>query len=579
MKGLLKLVPALTLIAATSASTSVSADTLIASLNMGGGDDSALTDHASCSWDNWFFGETQYDRELTCNNEVVVTATIGGGKTSNEIFCHLDVLDSAYRAEVSEVFYHSEFGETCTGSVYQIDNNVRIEAEDYSAYLDSGAGNNGGEYRNDDVDIGPSSDIDDAYSVGWIRSGEWLEYTIDVEAGVYVLNARYSAPRSSYPSSYDGRYKVLLDGELIATHSVLSTGSWDTWATIALATVQVENGQHTLRVEIEEGSFNLNWFQLNSTESLVDWDGDGVSDIVDLCPATPLGAIVNEFGCEVAAQSLLKYSYSSDRSAAAPLDSATLINDGELFVFVDVESGTDITTIDFFIDGAAFHTEGLYPYDLAGSHVDIESEPALPFNLAELSEGPHQITVRINFEDGSEQWQESSFELIQGIVIYDTAENSAWPMWDSSYRTDPVIVTDEDYAHGVVAEFTVDGSAVMGFASTSITTSEPAPYDATNIVASGVVQFDLKVVNMPSNPSTTWYFKIESVGSAFAKFELSESIEGIAPIAGQWQTYTFNLSDLVHDGLDVSAIDILLMYPNWGDGDGTVYRVDNVKIF
>ena len=29
--------------------------------------------------------------------------------------------------------------------------------------------------------------------------------------------------------------------------------------------------------------------------------------------------------------------------------------------------------------------------------------------------------------------------------------------------------------------------------------------------------------------------------------------------------------------LDVSAIDVLMIFPAWGEGEGAVYRIDNLK--
>ena len=44
--------------------------------------------------------------------------------------------------------------------------------------------NSGGKYRNDGVDIEQCKDvITNGYDVGWIQTGEWLQYTINVPAG------------------------------------------------------------------------------------------------------------------------------------------------------------------------------------------------------------------------------------------------------------------------------------------------------------------------------------------------------------------------------------------------------------
>ncbi|HAU26468.1 MAG TPA: hypothetical protein DCW49_03700, partial [Alteromonas australica] len=47
----------------------------------------------------------------------------------------------------------------------------------------------------------------------------------------------------------------------------------------------------------------------------------------------------------------------------------------------------------------------------------------------------------------------------------------------------------------------------------------------------------------------------------------------------EWQTYTFPIADLQAAGLDISAIDVLMVFPAWGSGEGAVYRLDNVKLY
>ena len=62
------------------------------------------------------------------------------------------------------------------------------------------------------------------------------------------------------------------------------------------------------------------------------------------------------------------------------------------------------------------------------------------------------------------------------------------------------------------------------------------------------------------------------------ELNLTDSNEGIAPVTGEWQTYTFTLQDLSDAGIDISAIDVVMMYPAWATGDGAVFRVDNAII-
>ena len=166
------------------------------------------------------------------------------------------------------------------------------------------------------------------------------------------------------------------------------------------------------------------------------------------------------------------------------------------------------------------------------------------------------------------------------LVIFTDDENASWPMWDCCGGSTPTVEMDDD-AHGNVAEFSIGANpTVMGFISRADNTDTPAPFDATSILANGVVQFEMKVTSMPTDANAAWLFKVEADNAASAvELPLSESIEGATPVADQWQTYTFNLSDLANAGLDVSALDVLMIFPAWGSGDGAVYRVDNVKIY
>ena len=89
----------------------------------------------------------------------------------------------------------------------------------------------------------------------------------------------------------------------------------------------------------------------------------------------------------------------------------------------------------------------------------------------------------------------------------------------------------------------------------------------------------MKVVNAPNNADAAWLMKIESAGAAtFAELNVNTTVEGADPVTGAWQTYTFNLSDLSSAGLDVSAIDVVMVFPAWGTGEGAVYRIDNMVI-
>ncbi|MEH6395899.1 family 16 glycosylhydrolase [Pseudoalteromonas sp.] len=164
------------------------------------------------------------------------------------------------------------------------------------------------------------------------------------------------------------------------------------------------------------------------------------------------------------------------------------------------------------------------------------------------------------------------------LTIFTDEQNLDWPMWDCCGGSTPVEAMDDE-AHGLTAEFSIGAEpTVMGFNTRTSAGGGGKAFDATSILSSGVFSFDLKVISSPSSPDATWMMKIESNDSDTA-LELPLTDVGDAPVLGEWQTYSYSLTDLAGAGLDVSAIDVVMIYPAWGTGEGAVYRVDNVKIY
>ena len=158
-----------------------------------------------------------------------------------------------------------------------------IEAEDFDlggsgqSFGDSDSSNIGGKYRTlEAVDIEGTSDVGGGYNVGWIASGEWLEYTIDVTSTVsaeYVLTARVATPNSN------GAFYMEFDGaNATGAISVPNTGGWQNWTDVSAA-VTLEPGVQTMRFyRAGSDEFNLNSFTLTRTG---DFDFDGDVDSLD----------------------------------------------------------------------------------------------------------------------------------------------------------------------------------------------------------------------------------------------------------------------------------------------------------
>ncbi len=166
------------------------------------------------------------------------------------------------------------------------------------------------------------------------------------------------------------------------------------------------------------------------------------------------------------------------------------------------------------------------------------------------------------------------------LVLFKDQKNLDWPMWDCCGGSTPTEEMDDE-AHGMTAEFKIGATpTVMGFITRAANGGGNKPFDATAILQGGVLRFEMKVVSGTANPATAWKFKVESNNGAEAvELDLTASTEGKAPVTGQWQTYTFKIADLAAKGLDVSAIDVVMVFPAWGEGNGAVYRIDNARFY
>jgi hypothetical protein len=142
-----------------------------------------------------------------------------------------------------------------------------IQAENYDfggegvAFHDTSASNQGGAgSRNDAVDI---QSISGGYCVCWSDDGEWLEYTVDIPAGTYSIAARVATTGSGALG-----VRFVLDGTVLGTVSVPTTGGWSTFVNATMPDVVVAGGTgKVLRLEIVGGGFNIDSFTFGAVNT------------------------------------------------------------------------------------------------------------------------------------------------------------------------------------------------------------------------------------------------------------------------------------------------------------------------
>ncbi len=152
------------------------------------------------------------------------------------------------------------------------------------------------------------------------------------------------------------------------------------------------------------------------------------------------------------------------------------------------------------------------------------------------------------------------------LTVFAQSVEGNWSTWGEGDVL-PVQVTDVEDSYGEAIEFGTSGAVVSGFSTRADKGGSDAAYDASAFANTGTLDFDLKMVVAP--PSTNvWKLKVEGSGAPV-------EIDIDTPTLDTWVHYTFPLSSLG----DVSAINNIMIFPNWADNAGALYRVDNVQFF
>jgi hypothetical protein len=134
--------------------------------------------------------------------------------------------------------------------------NYRIEAEDWTRVVPQPM----------EVVLENASDIGGGKNLGYIDSGDWMEYDFDIpDTGNYELALRVASQSGSSPG-----FRVSLDDVLVDQIAVPNTGGWQNWQTVSGAVIYLDQGSYTLRLEARSGGANINWIEFIETDEQAD---------------------------------------------------------------------------------------------------------------------------------------------------------------------------------------------------------------------------------------------------------------------------------------------------------------------
>jgi hypothetical protein len=157
------------------------------------------------------------------------------------------------------------------------------------------------------------------------------------------------------------------------------------------------------------------------------------------------------------------------------------------------------------------------------------------------------------------------------FIVSDDMNN--WEAWVDANGSSQML-TDPNPDYDMVNEITITANNfVAGYRPTVDGTS----IDISASASTGTFEFDLKVTTAPAG-TEEWFIKIEGAAGTLGDYSIfKDNGDHSAIEVGVWQHYSFNLSDLA--GLDLTAINNIMLFPNWASNGGAVYQLDNFAFY
>ncbi len=428
----------------------------------------------------------------------------------------------------------------------------RLQAENYDlggegvAYHDNEAANLGGAYRTTEgVDVESAGGIT---NIGYIRSGEWVEYTVNVPAtGTYPATFRVAAWDAGR------QIAVSVDGSAaVATANLPNSGSYDAWRTVTVQ-IPLTAGTHVIKFQFNSDKQNLDYVDFGTptgvtpvtttttipTSTVTQQPGQTAYNGPHALPGTVQAEDFDNGGQNVA------YYDSTVENKAATTAGVTAYRPND---YVDAETGNGISDIGWITDGE--WTEYTVDVATAGSYT-------ANFRVASWANDRHVVltvdggagcTVAVPNTGSSEVYQTVStpLSLAQGthvirLMFQGNAQNIDW----FSVTGGPVTPTTTTAVPTTTV--TTNVTTQVTTTPTGTTTTQPpqggqAPYKTFNAPCKVEAEdYDTGGENVAYHDTTP-----ENQGMAY---RLSEGVDvdagGVTHIgyvqAGEWVEYTVNV--------------------------------------
>jgi hypothetical protein len=118
------------------------------------------------------------------------------------------------------------------------------------------------------MDLEKSEDnmLTDGVHVGWLNTGEWLQYTVDVQQdGLYTIRVRTAADADG------GAFHFQIgEADLTTSRTTPNTGSWQGFQTTVIQNVPLTTADKQLRLFVDKDGFNLGGMEFVRTGDITE---------------------------------------------------------------------------------------------------------------------------------------------------------------------------------------------------------------------------------------------------------------------------------------------------------------------